>query len=130
MHSLLKKLNFKEGQYIDICSTPPEFSPVFAEWEKENNIRILPHDNQKLFVLIFVYDREDIRRMVETNINNIDSKTVLWFAYPKQSSQKYKSDVSRDNGWETLGGMGYRAVRQIVIDDDWSALRFRLKKPV
>lgn len=125
MHSLLKKLNFKEGQVIDICSTPPEFLPVFNAWENDYKIRILPNDNAKSFLLIFVYDRMDIHRIVETHLKNMDSNAVLWFAYPKMSSKKYKSDVTRDNGWEVMDSLDLRPVRQIAIDDDWSALRFR-----
>ena len=50
---------------------------------------------------------------------------VLWIAYPKKSSKKYKSDLSRDHGWEAVGEAGFEGVRQIAIDSDWSALRFR-----
>ena len=50
---------------------------------------------------------------------------LLWFAYPKKSSKKYRSDVGRDDSWQALGDLGFEAVRQIAIDEDWSALRFR-----
>jgi hypothetical protein len=50
---------------------------------------------------------------------------VLWFAYPKKSSKRYKSDISRDEGWAPLGELGFEGVRQVAIDEDWSALRFR-----
>ncbi len=128
MHSLLKKLNFKEGQVIDICSTPPEFLPIFNEWEKEYEVRLLPNEMAKNFILIFVYDRLDIHRMVDTYLKNMEPNAVLWFAYPKMSSKKYKSDINRDNGWEVLDNLHLRPVRQIAIDDDWSALRFRENK--
>jgi hypothetical protein len=32
------------------------------------------------------------------------SDAVVWFAYPKRSSKKYKSGINRDNGWQILGG--------------------------
>lgn len=38
----------------------------------------------------------------------------MWFAY-----------LNRDTGWQTLGDLGFEPVRQIAIDEDWSALRFR-----
>ncbi len=34
-------------------------------------------------------------------------------------------NISRDSGWQPLGDLGYEGVRQVAIDDDWSALRFR-----
>ena len=50
---------------------------------------------------------------------------VLWFAYPKGSSKKYKCEFNRDTGWHVLGAAGFEPVRQVAIDQDWSALRFR-----
>lgn len=45
--------------------------------------------------------------------------------YPKGTSKKYKSEINRDNGWEILAKSGFESVRQIAIDEDWSAMRFR-----
>jgi hypothetical protein len=50
---------------------------------------------------------------------------VVWFAYPKQSSKRYKSEIDRDHGWASLGAAGFEPVRMVAIDDDWSAKRFR-----
>lgn len=54
-----------------------------------------------------------------------EGDAVVWFAYPKASSKKYRCDFNRDSGWEALGSLGFEGVRQVAIDDDWSALRFR-----
>ena len=54
---------------------------------------------------------------------NVDA--VIWFAYPKGTSKKYKSEINRDNGWQVLGEGGFEPVRMVAIDEDWSALRFR-----
>lgn len=35
------------------------------------------------------------------------------------------TDLNRDVVWELLGDRGIRPVRQVSIDDVWSALRFR-----
>ncbi len=47
-----------------------------------------------------------------------------WAAYPKKTSG-IDTDITRDHGWEALNAAGLRPVRQIAIDDTWSALRFR-----
>jgi hypothetical protein len=49
----------------------------------------------------------------------------VWFAYPKGTSKRYKSELSRDSGWEVLGKLGFECVRSVAIDEDWSAARFR-----
>ena len=50
---------------------------------------------------------------------------IVWFAYPKQSSKRYKSEIDRDHGWASLGAAGFEPVRMVAIDEDWSAVRFR-----
>ena len=49
----------------------------------------------------------------------------MWFAYPKGTSKRYKSEINRDTGWQALGKSGFEPVRAVAIDEDWSALRFR-----
>ncbi|MGF1585624.1 MAG: hypothetical protein ACFCUM_09905 [Bacteroidales bacterium] len=50
---------------------------------------------------------------------------ILWFCYPKGSSKNYKCGFNRDTGWEGLGKYNLEPVRQVAIDEDWSAIRFR-----
>lgn len=50
---------------------------------------------------------------------------LLWFAYPKGSSKRYTCEFNRDNGWQVIRGAGFDSVRQVAIDEDWSALRVR-----
>ena len=50
---------------------------------------------------------------------------MVWFAYPKGSSKKYKCEFNRDTGWSAVGKQGFEPVRMVASDEDWSALRFR-----
>ena len=50
---------------------------------------------------------------------------VVWFAYPKGTSKKYKCDFNRDTGWDALKSAGFDTVRAVAIDEDWTGLRFR-----
>ena len=54
-----------------------------------------------------------------------EGDAVIWFAYPKSSSKRYQTTLTRDNGWQALGDLGFEAVRMIAIDEDWSAKRYR-----
>jgi hypothetical protein len=54
-----------------------------------------------------------------------DGDVVLWFAYPKGTSQRVAGEINRDRGWEPLQSAGFETVRLVAIDEDWSALRFR-----
>jgi hypothetical protein len=50
---------------------------------------------------------------------------AIWIVYPKGSSKGYRCEFNRDSGWQVLGEAGFEPVRQVPIDADWSALRFR-----
>ena len=57
--------------------------------------------------------------------NRAQGDAIVWFAYPKGTSKRYKSEINRDTGWQALGQAGFEPVRAVAIDEDWSALRFR-----
>lgn len=44
---------------------------------------------------------------------------------PKASFKTYTCQFNRDTGWDGMGAAGSEPVRQVAIDADWSALRFR-----
>lgn len=54
----------------------------------------------------------------------VQPEGVLWLAYPKGGG-KAKVDVNRDTLWPVVQAHGWRPVRQVALDETWSALRFR-----
>jgi len=66
---------------------------------------------------------------VDALAKNLAAKAVgdaiLWFAYPKATSKKFRCEFNRDTGWKVMRSLGFDSVRQVAIDEDWSALRFR-----
>lgn len=122
--TLLSKLQHPGGQVV-VLNAPPEFLPVMDRWRSEG----LPVSQRRTpgsqFVLAFVHNCGEIERNAGAIITSVGADGVLWFAYPKQSSTKYRSDIGRDNSWAVVGRMGFEGVRQVAIDDDWTAIRFR-----
>ncbi|MEZ5758843.1 MAG: hypothetical protein R3D86_11540 [Emcibacteraceae bacterium] len=43
----------------------------------------------------------------------------------KKTSKRYKSELTRDHGWDAMMNAGYSTVRMVAIDEDWSTFRFR-----
>ncbi|MGI6768839.1 MAG: hypothetical protein ACOX43_07155 [Bacilli bacterium] len=123
---LFKKLNYKGQKEVFILNWPEEFIPRKLEISKLVEVRetVANHDTID-FVLVFVKSGEEISQYSELILPKIKDDGIVWFAYPKKSSKKYKVAISRDIGWETLGDYNFEPVRQISIDEDWSALRFR-----
>lgn len=126
MTPLLKKLNFKDQNQLCILDSPPEFQAEMKKMEMFTTIVTSPGKCKEIgFALIFVKSKPAIDKAFKSIKDKIKGDAVLWFAYPKGTSKKYKVDISRDKGWDALGKAGFEVVRAVAIDDDWSAMRFR-----
>ena len=77
------------------------------------------------FALVFVTKQHQIDGIISRIYPKLKGDTILRFCYPKGTSKKYACDFNRDNGWSTLRTLKLEPVRQVAIDEDWSALRFR-----
>jgi len=126
MTDLIKKLNYKAHQCIGIFDAPAEFAPHIRDFELLGKVYQTPEEGKRLdFALVFVQSEEAIDRFCRELAPKLAEDAPFWFAYPKKSSKKYKADIHRDRGWNTLGEFGFEGVRLVAVDDDWSALRFR-----
>lgn len=125
MASLFDKLNLKGRTEIVVLDAPPAFEPQLAALEGVTVRRSLDEVEAVTFALAFVTEQEQLDQTAAAVAAKAMGDAVLWFAYPKLSSKRYHSPISRDRGWETLERLGFRPVRQVAIDEDWSALRFR-----
>ena len=126
MNELFKKLQFKGSDKILVLNAPDEFQPQLAAVAASVRVDTQPAgDEQYDFVMAFVKSCAEVQTYAEPAVKSVKADALLWFAYPKKSSKKYKTDISRDDGWQPLGALGYEGVRMIAIDDDWSAFRLR-----
>jgi hypothetical protein len=87
------------------------------------------HDSAYDFVITFVHHKANIDQYAPTAISAVKAGGHVWFAYPKKTS-KINTDIHRDAGWDTVEAAGWGGVRQISIDEVWSALRFRPESEV
>ncbi len=124
MTPLFKKLNFKNEPSITIMDAPGSFS---AETEAMAGFTEVNHTLQIKtgFILGFCLQKKQVDALAKKAAECLEGDGIFWIAYPKGTSKKYKCDFNRDNGWDALGKLGFEPVRQIAIDEDWSALRFR-----
>ena len=126
--SLVQKLQLKPGQRMAVLNAPQGYlDQVAAEME---GITVLAQAAGKPdAVLLFVNKLAEAERLAPRAIRAIKSDGLLWIAYPKGMSG-LKTDVNRDRLWEALKPTGWRPVRQIALDDVWSAMRFRPEESV
>lgn len=126
MATVFTKLQFKNAAEILLLNAPDEFRTHLAEIgavaridERQTDGKCYP------FVLVFVKSAAQIAQFAASATQSVEEDGLLWFAYPKKASKRYATDISRDHGWQPLGDLGYEPVRQVALDADWSALRFR-----
>lgn len=127
MNPLFKKMNYKDQNTLLVLFAPISFQPNMAEMEPICEVETaLQAGQQYEYVLTFA---ESVQQLQETMASLkgqfAENDPQLWIAYPKKSSKKYKSDINRDMDWSFVGEQGFEGVRQVAIDADWSALRFR-----
>jgi hypothetical protein len=122
MDLLLKKMTWKEGLNIQVWNSPTEFDTILQSWMNEGYVNpSLKPD----FLLGFVKSEAELSQVLKQMLPFLSEDQQLWIAYPKKTSKKYKASINRDSGWGELGTLDFEGVRQIAIDEDWSALRFR-----
>lgn len=106
--------------------TPDSFKPELLQMSHFADIIEDPARIETIdFVLVFVKTREEIQDSIDKIFTKLRGDAILWYCYPKGTSKKYSCDFNRDNGWGSLKNYKLETVRQVAIDEDWSALRFR-----
>ena len=126
MDPIFTKLNYREGQSIYVVQPPKIFEVILATLTQGTTVKkqVEPHDEVE-FVLVFADRRATVEEMARSISPHLKGDAIFWVAYPKGTSKKYTCDFNRDTSWEIMAPFHLVPVRQISIDADWSALRFR-----
>lgn len=126
MTPLFKKLNFKDQDTIVVLNAPESFNAGMQAMQPFARVQTgFDAGGAAAFVLAFALTQAEVDAFAAEFSEKTRGDAVLWIAYPKGSSKRYKCDFNRDTGWAVLGRLGFEPVRQVAIDEDWSALRFR-----
>jgi hypothetical protein len=125
MLTTFEKLNLKNHTQILVLNAPESFEPELAKLHNVTVLRSLQDLDGIQFSLAFITKQQEIDSVGKAIAKKATGDAVVWFAYPKGTSKKYKCEINRDSGWQTLGKAGFEPVRMVAIDEDWSACRFR-----
>ncbi len=129
MTPLFKKLNLKAQKTLLILSAPESFAEETHALHISDDTLAIHSDANALpeteFLLGFGTKLSEVEAFAAIAAKQTKGDAIVWFAYPKGSSKNYTCEFNRDNGWAKLGEAGFEPVRQVAIDADWSALRFR-----
>lgn len=126
MDAVFKKMNFKDHKNIVVINAPQSFETNIAAMEGLTTFaRDWAGVTETDFIIAFCTKQSEVDAVALEASKILRGDGMLWYAYPKGTSKRYKCEFNRDNGWAVVGEQGFEPVRQVAIDEDWSALRFR-----
>jgi hypothetical protein len=112
--NLSGKLQIKPGQSVAVVNPPPGLElpdVVVAATAADADA-----------VIAFVARQDDLGS-AEQAVSAARADRLAWIGYPKGG--QLGTDLNRDRLAAALAAHGVQPVRQVSIDDTWSALRFR-----
>ena len=110
---LARKLQLAPGQLVAVLGAPADV-----------DLGDLPVDPAGTAVLAFVRMQADLEGAdAAAAIAAARDDRLAWLAYPKGGA--LGTDLNRDRLAAAVTALGAQPVRQVAIDDTWSALRFR-----
>jgi hypothetical protein len=114
---LAAKLQLKRGQRLEATLAPQSIAPDL------DAINPTAASAEEPALLVFVADRSTLEEQRTQIVAAAASDRLTWVAYPK--SGQLGTDLNRDSLAALLSTSGIQPVRQVAIDEVWSALRFR-----
>ena len=115
--ALAKKLNVKDGMKVRVLGKP-------ADVDLDD---VTATTSQKADgILAFAKTLAEVDAKCAPVVEVAKRDGLAWIAYPK--ARQFGTDLNRDILWQHLLKHGIQGVRQVAIDDVWSAMRFRPAK--
>lgn len=115
--SLARKLNLKDGMKLRVVGKPAGVDLGDVATTTSANAE---------GVLVFVKTLAELDAKAAPMIEAAKEDRIAWVAYPKAG--QLGTDLNRDVLWKRLLTEDIQGVRQVAIDDVWSAMRFRPKE--
>jgi hypothetical protein len=112
------KLQLKSGQSVTLIGVPED---VTVDLPDEATVAADPSTADA--VVVFARNQAELETRAAPLVDAARRDAVAWVAYPK--AMKLGTDLNRDRLRDLLAERGIQPVRQVAIDDTWSALRFR-----
>ena len=115
--ALAAKLNLKPGMKLRVVGKPADVSLAGVSATGSAKAEA---------VIAFVKTVAEVESRAGPAVEAAGEDRIAWIAYPKAG--KLDTDLNRDILWRHMLKKGVQGVRQIALDEVWSAMRFRPKK--
>jgi hypothetical protein len=115
--SVASKLQLKPGMTLALVDAPAGFEPPLPEGGRLTEAGADA-------TLAFATDRAALDVLMPSLQESARAARLTWVAYPKAG--KLGTDLNRDRLREAVLAQGLDTVRQVALDDTWSAMRLNL----
>jgi len=114
---LAARLQLKHGQRLEATLAPESIASDL------DAINPTAGSDEEPALLVFVADRSTLEEQRAQIVAAAAGDRLTWVSYPK--SGQLGTDLNRDSLAALLSTSGIQPVRQVAMDEVWSALRFR-----
>lgn len=125
---LARKMKILPGQHILIMNPIDKYIEKLADLPEDVTLgfELKPKQN---FVHLFAKDIATLESELLNIMPNLEENAKLWISFPKGISG-FQTDLSRDNGWESLSKYELKWTSLISFDEDWSAVLYVYAKKI
>jgi hypothetical protein len=116
--SVPSKLQIKPGQSVCVIGRPQD-----ARLDLGQELELVEDPAKSDAVIVYCTNGADLEQRSAPLVAAARRDALTWVAYPKAG--QLGTDLNRDTLAALLQAEGVRPVRQIAIDEVWSALRLR-----
>ena len=115
---IAEKLQIKSGHTVLVRNAPEGFLLDLPE-----AAHLVDTVDSADAVIVFVKNSSELEIHGKPFIDAARRDAIAYVAYPKAG--QLGTDLNRDILWHHVTKVGLRGVRQVSLDDVWSAMRFR-----
>jgi hypothetical protein len=118
--TLAKKLKLKPGLKAAVIHSPENYLD-----ELSHNADLSTALKGKFdWVQLFVRSKAELDALGPKAARALKPGSILWVSFPKGSSG-IQTDLTRDQGWESLQQLGLKWINLVSINETWSAFGMR-----
>ena len=125
--ALAKKMKLKAGTRAAVINAPAGYlksiGPIPAGVELSETL-----SGRSGWIQAFVRTRAELARIVPACVEALADDGLLWISFPKGTSG-IQTDLTRDEGWDSLADAGLKWVMLVSVDATWSAFGLRRHRP-
>jgi hypothetical protein len=122
--TIAQKLLIKEGRTVLLVNAPRGYQDMLGALPTGAKI-LKPPAKRADVIQLFVANRAELEARLPKVKEALMPGGLLWVSYYKGTA-KTKTDINRDTLHAYARTVGLEGVALVSIDDDWSAMRFKL----